>query len=170
MVLRHRPEAAGLELDPAGWVGVDALLAALAAHGRTLDRAGLERIVATNDKRRFALSEDGQRIRASQGHTVPVDLGYREVAMADVPEQLFHGTHPGALAAIRREGLRPMTRHDVHLSATRETAERVGARRGQPVVLTVASGEMARAGHAFRVSANGVWLTPTVPPRYLRTA
>ncbi|MGW3337232.1 RNA 2'-phosphotransferase [Streptomyces sp. NPDC001009] len=161
--LRHQPERIGLTLDPAGWVGIDTLLAAAAAHGFPVTRAELDHVVAVNDKRRFAV-EDG-RIRASQGHSVEVALG---LPPATPPPYLYHGTVARSLDAIRAEGLRPMDRHDVHLSADRETATRVGARRGQPVVLAVDAAAMHHDGHVFHVSANGVWLTSAVPPRYLR--
>ncbi|MFF7967203.1 RNA 2'-phosphotransferase [Streptomyces sp. NPDC007903] len=161
--LRHQPERIGLTLDPAGWVEIDTLLAAAAAHGFPVSRAELDHVVAVNDKRRFAV--EGGRIRASQGHSVEVALGLPPAAP---PPYLYHGTVARSLDAIRAEGLRPMNRHDVHLSADRETATRVGARRGRPVVLTVDAGAMHRDGHVFHVSANGVWLTDAVPPRYLR--
>lgn len=164
LVLRHDPDRLGLELDPAGWVDVSVLLDALAARGRPLSRTELDEVVADNDKKRFAYDDTGTRIRASQGHSIPVELGYTEAAP---PALLFHGTHPAALDSIRREGLRPMQRHDVHLSPDAGTATRVGARRGRPVVLTVDAARMAADGHRFRVSANGVWLTDTVPPQYL---
>jgi putative RNA 2'-phosphotransferase len=163
-VLRHEPGLIGVALDEAGWVEVSVLLEAAAAHGRQISREELGRIVADNDKQRFAFSADGLRIRASQGHTVPVDLGYEQ---ATPPAVLYHGTYPGAVAAIWREGLRPMQRHAVHLSGDRATAERVGGRRGRPVVLTVDAAAMAAAGFEFRVSANGVWLTERVPPQFL---
>ncbi|MFF4650130.1 RNA 2'-phosphotransferase [Streptomyces sp. NPDC001380] len=163
-VLRHDPAAAGVELDPAGWVEVEVLLAALARHGRPLTRDQLDHVVASNDKRRFAYSEDGLRIRASQGHSVAVDLG---LPPADPPPVLYHGTTGRTLGAVLREGLRPMSRQDVHLSADRATAVRVGSRRGRPVVLVVDAAAMAAAGHVFRVSANGVWLAAAVPPQYL---
>jgi putative RNA 2'-phosphotransferase len=165
LVLRHDPAAAGVTLDEGGWVAVDALLAGCAAAGRPLDRAELEHIVATNDKRRFAFSGDGTRIRASQGHSVDVDLG---LAAAEPPEWLYHGTASRTLPLVLREGLRPMSRQDVHLSADPETATRVGARHGRPVVLRVAAGRLAATGQVFRRSANGVWLTDRVPPDYLR--
>ncbi|WP_079177615.1 RNA 2'-phosphotransferase [Streptomyces mangrovisoli] len=161
--LRHQPERIGLTLDPAGWVEIDTLLAATAAHGFRITRAELDHVVAANDKQRFAV--DGTRIRASQGHSVEVDLG---LPAAVPPPYLYHGTVARNLDAIRAEGLRPMNRHDVHLSADRETATRVGSRRGRPVVLAVDAGAMHRDGHVFQVSANGVWLTPSVPTRYLR--
>jgi putative RNA 2'-phosphotransferase len=66
-----------------------------------------------------------------------------------------------------RDGLRPMNRHDVHLSPDRETARRVGARRGRPVILLVDAKAMSDDGHEFRLSANGVWLTQHVPAQYL---
>lgn len=167
--LRHQPERLGLTLDDNGWVEIELLLRAAGEHGFRITRAELDHVVATNDKKRFAVRDDdpvrGALIRASQGHSVEVDL---DLLPADPPPYLFHGTHPRAVAAIRVEGLRPMNRHDVHLSPDRETATRVGARRGRPVVLAVDAGAMHRAGHVFRVSANGVWLTAHVPVAFLR--
>ncbi|MER8187062.1 RNA 2'-phosphotransferase [Kitasatospora sp. NPDC094015] len=166
-VLRHDPDAIGITLDAAGWVPVDELLAALARHNRRISRAQLDHVVATNNKRRFAFSGDGRSIRASQGHTVEVDLG---LPPSTPPAVLYHGTGSRTVGVILAEGLRPMTRRDVHLSADTGTAERVGARHGRPVVLVVDAAAMAAAGHVFRVSANGVWLTDAVPPAYLSTA
>ena len=161
--LRHQPERIGLTLDEAGWVEIDVLIAAATEHGFRFTRDELDHVVAANDKQRFAI--DGTRIRASQGHSIDVDLG---LPPATPPPYLYHGTVARYLDAIRAEGLRPMNRHDVHLSSERETATRVGARRGRPVVLSVHAEAMHRDGRVFHVSANGVWLTRSVPPRYLR--
>lgn len=161
--LRHQPERIGLVLDEGGWVEIETLIAAASAQGFRFTREELDHVVAANDKRRFAI--EGSRIRASQGHSVEVDLG---LPPATPPPHLYHGTVDRNLDAIRSEGLRPMNRHDVHLSADRETATRVGARRGRPVVLSVDTGAMHRDGHVFHISANGVWLTKAVPPQYLR--
>lgn len=160
--LRHEPQAIGLVLDSGGWVEVETLLRAAAEHGFPFTEAELRGVVAADVKRRHAL--EGGRIRANQGHTVPVDLG---LAVAEPPSVLYHGTVGRFLAAIRDDGLRPMSRHHVHLSPDRETATRVGARRGVPVVLVVASGRMHADGYTFRCSANGVWLVDHVPPGYL---
>ena len=121
--------------------------------------------VAGSDKGRFSLR--GDLIRANQGHSVPVDL---ELEPAVPPELLYHGTVPGALDAIGREGLRPMRRHHVHLSLGVKTARIVGARRGSPVILTVQAGAMHRAGHIVFRSENGVWLVGGVPAAFLVTA
>ncbi|MBW8483559.1 RNA 2'-phosphotransferase [Actinomadura parmotrematis] len=161
--LRHRPERIGLTLSPDGWADVDELLAAAARHHFPITPAELREVVAANDKRRFTL--EGGRIRANQGHSVPVDLALPSVPP---PELLYHGTPEGSVEAILRAGLLPMGRHAVHLSPDTETARRVGARRGRPVVLTVEAGRMAADGRTFQVSANGVWLTAAVPPDYLR--
>ncbi|MFH9264395.1 RNA 2'-phosphotransferase [Streptomyces sp. NPDC017546] len=165
--LRHQPERIGLTLDENGWVPVEELLRAAARHGFGFSRAELDHVVAVNDKRRFTVERgtEGDRIRANQGHTVAVDL---DLPPAEPPAYLYHGTVARVMDAIRAEGLRPMARHHVHLSSDRETATRVGARRGRPLVLTVDAGAMHRAGHVFRVSANGVWLADAVPPRFLR--
>ena len=160
--LRHDPVAAGLVLDPQGWAAVADVLTAL-----ELSRDVLDAVVAGNDKRRFAIEvRDGtERIRASQGHTVRVDLG---LVPATPPATLFHGTPAANLPSILAVGLRPGGRHHVHLSADPQTASRVGQRRRVPsIVLTVDALAMSSAGHTFFVSANGVWLTDLVPPQFL---
>lgn len=163
--LRHQPQAIGLTLGPGGWVAVDTLLEAVARQGVSLSRAELEEIAALNNKRRFAFDETGQRIRANQGHSVPIDL---QLAPILPPDLLYHGTSVAALGAILRDGLRKMRRHHVHLTDDLATARLVGARHGSPVVLLVDAAAMAKDGHDFYRSANGVWLTEDVAPRYLR--
>lgn len=161
LVLRHKPEEVGVTLDPHGWVDVDVLLAAM--RGK-LDRAMLDRAVAENNKKRFEFSEDGLRIRASQGHSVDVDLGY---APAEPPEILYHGTAERNVASIRTGGLDNRARHAVHLSSTVDTALNVGGRHGKPVVLRVRARALAATGATFQVSTNGVWLTDAVPPEFI---
>jgi putative RNA 2'-phosphotransferase len=156
-LLRHAPHEAGLTLQPGGWVPLGPLLAHL-----KVTREQVERVVTASDKQRFAL--DGDRIRANQGHSVPVDL---ELSPQLPPPVLYHGTFAGALPAIRREGLRAMNRHHVHLSPDTRTASRVGARRGPAVLLTVRAQQMHAAGHLFYRSENGVWLVDAVPTEFL---
>ncbi len=163
--LRHEPERLGLTLSPGGWVAVDDLLAACAADRFFLSRAELEEVVARNNKQRFSFDESGARIRANQGHSVEVDL---QLAPAVPPDVLYHGTGHRAVEAIGREGLRKMSRHHVHLSRDVETAQKVGARHGRPVVFIVDAAGMHRAGHTFYRSKNDVWLVDEVPPQYLR--
>lgn len=164
LVLRHEPQKAGLTLDPSGWVDVDALIRGCAAAGVSFTRAELESVVATNDKQRFAFSPDGQRIRASQGHSVDVELDY---APAEPPDVLYHGTADRFLGSIKAEGLLKGQRHHVHLSAVRDTAVAVGQRHGRPVVISIAAKAMHAAGHRFFQSANGVWLVDHVPVQFM---
>lgn len=166
-VLRHRPEEVGLELDASGWVHVDELIRKCGAAGRTFDRKTLDELVAASDKQRFAFDETGTRIRASQGHSVEVQLGYEP---RPPPELLYHGTVAGMLEAIREHGLLKMQRHHVHLSVDQKTAAAVGGRRGKPVILTIRAQAMHDAGHTFMCSANGVWLTEHVPPEFIEFA
>lgn len=163
-VLRHAPESVGLRLDEAGWVDVDALLAALGAHGVPVSRARLDRLVAADPKRRYALDASGTRVRASQGHSVPVDLGHLP---QEPPAELFHGTPVRVVPAILAGGLRRGPRHAVHLSPDVATARAVGARRGRAAVLRVDAAAMAADGATFTRSANDVWLVEAVAPRYL---
>lgn len=159
-VLRHRPDSIGVKLDSQGWVAIDALLAAAASQGNCLTREELDFVVSNNSKQRFAISDDGTRIRASQGHSTEVDLGYQPSAP---PVLLYHGTATRNLSGIRTQGLLKGRRHHVHLSSDTVTATQVGARHGSPVVLVVRAGEMCSAGYEFFLSANGVWLTKHVP-------
>jgi putative RNA 2'-phosphotransferase len=164
LVLRHDPAKFGVVLDEAGWTRVDDLIAAAARAGVPLDDATLRRAVAENDKQRFALSGDGAMIRASQGHSVQVELGLEPV---EPPPVLFHGTATRFLDSIRRDGLVPGSRRHVHLSADADTATTVGARHGRPAVLRIDAARMHAGGHLFFRSANGVWLTDAVPAEYL---
>ena len=163
--LRHQPEALGLTLEPGGWVAVDGLLAAMRRHGIELSRAQLDEIVARNNKQRFSFDETGTRIRANQGHSIPVDL---QLAPATPPDALYHGTSKATIGPILREGLQKMRRQHVHLSRDKATAIKVGSRHGAPIVLLVDAAAMARDGYQFFLSDNGVWLTDHVPPQYLR--
>ncbi len=163
-VLRHNPGSIGIELDSAGWTEIDTLLLRANADGSRMSRHDLERIVRESEKQRFHISDDGERIRANQGHSVAVDL---ELTPKSPPETLHHGTVSRFLDSIRTHGLLRGQRHHVHLSAEKETATQVGARRGKPVVLQVRSHAMSVAGYEFFLSDNGVWLTEHVPPQYL---
>ena len=164
LVLRHNPAAAGVTLDAEGWVGVDELLAGAASQGFSFTRAELEQVVQTNEKQRFAFSVDSQRIRASQGHSISVDLG---LTPETPPEVLYHGTVDRFLSSIMDQGLEKLSRQFVHLSPDVETATRVGSRRGQPVILKIAAASMHSDGFRFFCSSNGVWLTERVPPQYI---
>jgi putative RNA 2'-phosphotransferase len=166
-VLRHRPDSIGLELDANGWADVDVLLRRLAEHGKPVGRDLLERVVADNDKQRFAFDAGRSRIRASQGHSVQVDLGLQP---AQPPDVLYHGTASRFLKSILATGLRAGNRQHVHLSGDVDTARRVGARHGFPVVLRVDTGRLLMDGAVFYQADNGVWLTGPVAPRYLRVA
>ena len=161
LLLRHKPEEIGLELDAEGWARIDDILE---KSRDPITRAQIDEIVATNPKQRFAISEDGTRIRARQGHSRQVDLGLTPVTP---PDQLFHGTALKNLGAIRAQGLVRGSRQHVHLSGDVGTARNVGGRHGKPVVLTVDAARMAAEGHLFYLSENGVWLCDHVPAGFL---
>ena len=164
MVLRHRPEVINLQPDPQGWVNISDLLTQCQAHGKPIDREVLEAIVATNNKKRYIISDDGRRIRAHQGHSSPVELGYEPVIP---PATLFHGTAEQHVKGILEKGLLRQKRHHVHLSPDQETAEKVGVRHGRLAMFRVDAGRMHADGFAFYCSPNGVWLTEYVPADYL---
>lgn len=153
-----------MELDEAGWVDVEILMTALTHHNKSMSRATLDEVVRTNDKQRFSFNDDGTRIRANQGHSVEIELGYEP---ATPPEILLHGTPRQFVESIAAQGLKKMNRHHVHLHIDVETSTAVGQRRGKPVLLKVRALDMYQAGHEFFVTPNDVWLTDHVPIEYI---
>ena len=163
LILRHKPEVIGITLDEHGWADVSELIEGI-NKTRKLDMEGLERIVAEDEKQRYSFNEDKTLIRANQGHSIPVDV---ELKKEEPPEILYHGTATKYEEAIDKEGLIPKSRLYVHLSGDEETAQKVGIRHGKLVMYKVKSGEMHKDGYDFFLSVNGVWLTKSVPVKYL---
>lgn len=164
LVLRHEPARIGLTLGEGGWVPVAELLAGCERAGKCISPALLREVVASNDKQRFAFSDDGLRIRANQGHSVQVDLG---LVPKVPPQQLYHGTASRFLKSILEQGLLRGSRHHVNLTEKQDVAVSVGTRHGVPVVLVVDALRMQQEGHVFYHSDNGVWLTDQVGTQYL---
>lgn len=164
LILRHKPEVIGIQLDANGWANVEALLAGI---GRKypIDFEVLEEIVRTDNKERYSFNEDKTKIRANQGHSIQVDV---ELSVTEPPEILYHGTAERFSASIEAKGLLPQYRLYVHLSPDTATAEKVGRRHGKPVIYLVNAGQMRQDGYTFLLSANGVWLTKMVPAQYLK--
>ncbi len=166
LVLRHKPDVIGATLDEEGWLSIEELIAKANEHQHPLTLELIHDVVATSDKRRFALSDDGLRIRANQGHSIPnIDLNLVE---SEPPALLYHGTVKAFMDSIGRSGLQKQSRNHVHLSPNRDTAIKVAQRRGVPIVLEVQAGRMNAAGYKFYLSTNGVWLTDSVPNQFLR--
>ena len=164
LILRHKPEIVGLELDENGWADVKNLLEKSAANGNSFTRQELEEVVETNDKKRFAFNDAKTRIRASQGHSIEVEIEFDEKTP---PEILYHGTAEKNVGAILQNGLQKMQRHHVHLSADKETARAVGTRYGKPVIFKIETEKMLAENFKFYISANGVWLVAEVPSEFL---
>ncbi|MFO0935507.1 MAG: RNA 2'-phosphotransferase [Gemmataceae bacterium] len=162
--LRHAPEEIGIELQPGGWVDVDAMLMACQKHGVSMTREELDIVVRDNEKQRFAFDDTRTRIRANQGHSVDVDL---QLLPTVPPTTLYHGTATRFVDSIERHGLLKQSRQHVHLSAELETAITVGRRHGQPFIFEVDCQAMLNDGFVFYLAANGVWLTDHVPSKYL---
>lgn len=165
LVLRHKPQTIGIELDENGWTDVKGLLQKMNDYGKFIDLKTLKAVVENNDKKRFAFNDSRTKIRANQGHSVKIDLGY---TAQEPPEILYHGTATKYLSSIYQTGLQKRQRHHVHLSADLDTATKVGKRHGQLVIFEVAAKVMFQAGHSFFISENGVWLTDVVPVQYLK--
>ncbi|MFK7766337.1 MAG: RNA 2'-phosphotransferase [Mariniblastus sp.] len=164
LVLRHQPDLINITLTESGWVAVDRLLQHMGQHGKKLTIEQLAHVVETNDKQRFEFSDDRKEIRARQGHSVSVELGYKPT---EPPNILYHGTPKDVVSKIQTSGLKKQKRHDVHLHQNTDTASEAGGRRGKPVLLMIQSKKMFDDGFEFFVTENKVWLTDNVPPEYI---
>jgi len=164
LVLRHNPGKIGITLDKNGWASTQALIEGINRAGHTIDLEWLKYVVQNNDKQRFKFNEDYSLIRASQGHSVAVDV---ELVATRPPATLYHGTATRFLASINKSGLIAKKRLHVHLSSDKLTAEQVGGRHGQAVVLIINAAQMHSDGFKFYLSDNGVWLTQAVPAQYI---
>lgn len=164
LVLRHNPQTIGINIDQNGWTNVAELLTKAVKRKMFISAEELETIVRENDKKRFSFNDDHTMIRANQGHSINIDLNLSATAP---PEYLYHGTVSKFIQSIKSEGLKKMSRQHVHLSNDRATAEKVGSRRGIPVILSIRSGAMQQDGYSFFQSDNGVWLTDNVPVDYI---
>jgi putative RNA 2'-phosphotransferase len=162
-LLRHHPEHIGLQLDANGWALVEELLQKLNGQAE-MDMVMLEQLVANNSKKRFAFNDDKTKIRASQGHSVEIDI---QAAKSKPPAFLYHGTVNEFIDTIKREGLKKMQRQYVHLSPDEKIAREVAARRGNPIILKIKAAELAAAGTPFYLSDNGVWLVDEVPVAFI---
>lgn len=161
-ILRHQPQAIGLQLDAQGWAAIDELIDKTRDHA--IDRALLELVVETNDKQRFSISSDGERIRANQGHSLAVDL---QLEAQRPPLRLFHGTAQRFMPSILSQGLLKQGRHHVHLTESLAVARAVGGRYGKPMILEIAAQAMYEAGFEFFRSPNNVWLVDHVPQVFI---
>lgn len=165
LILRHKPEIIEVELDKSGWTDVTLLIENLKKKGKKINFELLKLIVETDNKNRFSFDESFEKIRANQGHSVKIDLGYKA---QQPPEFLYHGTATRLVKSILKNGLDKRNRHHVHLSLDVETAIIVGKRHGEPYVFEIIAGQMFKEGFQFYFSENGVWLTENVPVKYLK--
>ncbi len=163
-MLRHNPQSIGIELDNAGWVSVESLIAASRKHGKDIRAKDIYEIIRHSDKQRFTLSRDGKYIRANYGHSINVELGYEP---EQPPATLYHGTARRFVPTIRKQGLLPQNRQFVHLAVDRDSATTVGQRHGRPVILDIDSRGMYQDGYTCYQSDAGIWLTKRVPPSYI---
>jgi putative RNA 2'-phosphotransferase len=165
LVLRHRPELIHVTMDAHGWVDIDELITNANKYKKIhVTKEILAEIVKTNDKQRYVIDPETNKIRANQGHSIAIDLALEPQIP---PDELYHGTAVRFLESIMEQGIKPMSRQYVHLSRTVEIAETVGKRHGAPIVLYIDTKAMHKNGRTFYLSENKVWLVDYVPREYI---
>ncbi|VUD68794.1 RNA 2'-phosphotransferase [Thalassocella blandensis] len=161
-ILRHNPGEIGLKLDRNGWGEIDDIISKTSRF--TLSYELISVVVETNDKQRFAIDEEGSKIRANQGHSIDLEL---DLPVRKPPEFLLHGTAERFWSSINGDGLNKGGRHHVHLTEAESVAKSVGSRYGKPILLRINSLDMHADGFSFYKTANNVWLVESVPPKYI---
>jgi putative RNA 2'-phosphotransferase len=166
LVLRHKPELIHLNMDANGWADIDELIKNANKYSNMcLTKDILTEIVKTNDKQRYIIDTEKNKIRANQGHSISIDLALEPQIP---PDELYHGTATKFLESIMANGIKPMSRQYVHLSRTTEIAENVGKRHGEPIILSIDTKSMYENGYKFYLSENKVWLVNDVPKEYIK--
>lgn len=163
--LRHHPEEAGLDMDRFGWVASEQVVLGMRKNNPDFTFEDLEYLVVNDNKGRFEFCDNGNFIRACQGHSIDIDLG---LAPTFPPAVLYHGTAERFVGSIFEQGILPMSRNHVHLSLDETVAKDVGTRHGSPAVFLVNALKMHEDGYKFYLADNGVWLTDYVPVEYLQ--
>lgn len=165
LILRHDPSAANITLDDQGWCNIEDLILGSNDKGFNISITDIQRVVKNSDKKRFSISDDGQLIRAVQGHSnKQVDIDYKPI---EPPEFLYHGTADRFISSIMEQGIKSGKRQYVHLSADQETAIKVGQRHGKAVILKINTKKMYENGHIFHQADNGVWLCDFIPTSFI---
>ena len=165
LILRHKPDTIGITIDEYGWANVKELIDGINNSGRTINMDILEEIVWTDEKNRYSFNKDKTKIRANQGHSIPVNVELKEKTPPDI---LYHGTATRFLENIKQQGIKSMSRLYVHLSKDQETAFKVGDRHGKSVVLIIDAKRMHNDGIKFYLSENNVWLTKYIDSKYIK--
>lgn len=166
LILRHKPEEIGITLDAHGYAKTSEIISGIKRKYPEFNRNILEEIVRTDSKQRYSFKDYGRMIRANQGHSIPVDLGLKEVAPPDI---LYHGTSGKSIPSIlNSKAILPMSRQHVHLSADTTTAYTVGERHcsHDVQICVINAKQMREEGYKFYLSENNVWLTDKVPYEY----
>lgn len=165
LILRHKPEVIGIELDRNGWCDIDALIEGINKSGELITRDILESIVINDDKQRYSIDNEKNRIRANQGYSISVDI---ELELRVPPTVLYHGTVGKFISSIKEQGLVKGQRQYVHLSQYSKTAVTVGKRRGIPIILEIDSKRIHEDDYKFYISSNNVWLCDHIPRAYIQ--
>jgi putative RNA 2'-phosphotransferase len=145
LMLRHRPEEFGLEMDQYGFADLQAVLGALQKKDAPLTLESVESVVYDGEKQRFEIVEG--RIRARYGHSFHIELG---VESSEPPEFLYKGVDPSAAQAVISEGLVPKDREYLHLSFDADVAEQLSSRPGcRGAVIRIDAQRAFKAGVPF---------------------
>ena len=164
--LRHAPWEYELEMDEEGWVSIEQLLTALNTEGRFgyITQNDLAVMIDKSDKKRHEINSG--KIRALYGHSTPMHIVKEEKIP---PDKLYHGTARRFIESIKNNGLLPMSRQYVHLSADIDTARKVGLRRdNSPCILEIDSKRAYENGVKFYHGNEKVWLADKIPSGYIR--
>jgi len=173
LILRHNPKKFNFNIEYNGaWANTQDLIDLMKNNGKNVSMQDLEIVVLEDSKGRYSFNDDKTKIRANQGHSIDVDLGFKPLEKNELPTWLYHGTNSRFVDSILEIGLKPMSRQYVHLSDNIETALQVGDRRKkdntETHIFKISTIEAINQGIEFYKSENGVYLANFIPSKLLR--
>jgi putative RNA 2'-phosphotransferase len=165
-ILRHFPDRYGLTMEPHGWVSLPAIVRSVSQRHPAYHWLRVQHLVAiseTDAKGRYEVRDD--RVRATYGHTVEVDL---DLPTENIPDHLYFPVTIEEAGIVLEVGLKPSDRKRVHLSKTAGDAHAAGSvRTPDPVILEVDTRRARDAGLVIMRAGKTVYLVDQVPPEYL---
>lgn len=155
LVLKYKPEYAGVTLDEYGWTNVSDLIQGVSKK-YPIDIDILEEIVYTDNRQRYQFNHNHTRIRATR-RTLNSKT---DLVRSKPPENLYFVASKKQIDAIDRDGLMPKESRYVRLTDNIKPNKTAFAYR-------ISSGLMHNASFIFYRSNNGDWLTERIPRGFI---
>jgi putative RNA 2'-phosphotransferase len=161
-LLRHKPKDYPLAIDREGFAPWQEVVDLVQERFYDATEEQVRALIGGAEKKRFEIR--GDKVRATYGHSFPVDLGTTEAAP---PAELFYGAARDLAQSMLRSGLKPRDRQYVHLSVSAAEAESVARRHDPAPAILVVDAQAAHAEGIRFFESGPLFLVEQVPAKFL---